>query len=98
MPSLRQALEDALAADPDDRAAHMAYADLLSEQGDPRGEYIQTQLALENPGLPEEARRCLRQREEELFATHGRGWLGGLAPQLLDQHWLKEWCKAYDWR
>src|SRR5436190_8729649 len=32
--SLREALEEALAASPDDLASHMAYADWLSEQSD----------------------------------------------------------------
>src|SRR5436190_22265883 len=47
----RRALEQALAEDPDDLAAHSAYADLLVELGDPRGEFIQVQLALEREGL-----------------------------------------------
>jgi uncharacterized protein (TIGR02996 family) len=34
--SMREALEEALAASPDDLASHMAHADCLSEQGDPR--------------------------------------------------------------
>jgi uncharacterized protein (TIGR02996 family) len=42
----RAALETALFDHPDDLATHMAYADLLREQGDPRGEFIQVQLAL----------------------------------------------------
>src|SRR2546425_1209332 len=45
---LRRSLEDALAEDPDDLATHMAYADHLVELGDPRGEFIQVQLALED--------------------------------------------------
>src|SRR5215510_1694290 len=37
-------LEAALVENPDDLAAHSAYADYLAEQGDPRGELIQLQL------------------------------------------------------
>src|SRR5262245_17823379 len=55
--SLQAALEEALFANPDDRAAHSAYADYLHEQGDPRGEFIQIQLALEDAG------RSLEERE-----------------------------------
>ena len=44
---LRLALEQALVENPDDLAAHAAYADLLMEEGDPRGEFIQVQLALD---------------------------------------------------
>src|SRR5262245_31263738 len=47
---LQRSLEAALAEDPGDVAAHSAYADYLQEQGDPRGEFIQVQLALEEPG------------------------------------------------
>ena len=60
---LREALEAALVENPDDIAAHMAYADLLSDAGDPRGEFIQVQLALEDEACKGEARRRLQQRE-----------------------------------
>ena len=50
--SLREALEEALAASPDDLASHMAYADWLSEQpakaDQARGEFVRVQLALED--------------------------------------------------
>src|SRR5262249_26322288 len=55
--SLREALEAALTENPDDLAAHMAYADLLSEEGDPRGEFSQVQLALEDESLGSRARK-----------------------------------------
>src|SRR5215472_15320381 len=42
---LQKSLEQALADSPDDLGAHSAYADYLMEQGDPRGEFIQVQLA-----------------------------------------------------
>src|SRR5436305_1044361 len=44
----QKALEAALVAHPDEVAAHSAYADYLTEAGDPRGEFIQVQLALED--------------------------------------------------
>lgn len=44
MPTTRESLEAALAADPDNRTLHSAYADLLIEEGDPRGEYIRLEL------------------------------------------------------
>jgi uncharacterized protein (TIGR02996 family) len=83
--SLRDALEAALVENPDDVAAHMAYADQLQEQGDPRGEFIQVQLALEDPARSAAERKKLQQREKKLFKDHGRAWLGELAPYLLDQ-------------
>jgi uncharacterized protein (TIGR02996 family) len=79
----REALEAALAAEPDDLASHMAYADFLTEQGDPRGEFIAVQLALEDPTCPPGERKKLRQREKALLQNHEREWLGELAPLLL---------------
>jgi uncharacterized protein (TIGR02996 family) len=70
----REALEAALMADLDDLAVHAAYADLLMEQGDPRGEFIQGQLALENEGLPWKEKKRLEQRQTELLNVHGQEW------------------------
>jgi uncharacterized protein (TIGR02996 family) len=79
----RAALEAALAENPDDLATHMAYADHLAEQGDPRGEFIQVQLALEDPTRKAAERKKLQQRERQLLDAHEREWLGELAPLLL---------------
>src|SRR5260370_4044110 len=78
-------MEAALVEDPDDLGAHMAYADLLIEEGDPRGEFVRLQLALEDETLDAAAREKLRKQEKSLFRKHGRSWLGGLAPFLLDR-------------
>ena len=77
----RQALEAALVADPDDLAAHMAYADRLVEQGDPRGEFVRVQLLLE--GAEGSERDRLARREAELLRRHRREWLGDLAAPFL---------------
>jgi uncharacterized protein (TIGR02996 family) len=82
---MRSALEGAIFANPDDLASHAAYADWLAEQGDPRGEFIQVQLALEDAAKSPAERKKLRQRETELLNRHARDWLGALAPFLLDQ-------------
>ena len=95
MSDLRRALEDALTADPDDVAAHMAYADYLQEQGDPRGEFIQVQLALEDESKPAAERKQLQKREKQLLKQHGHEWLGGLAPYLIDQ---QQEPKTADWQ
>src|SRR4051794_27599896 len=71
-PKLREALEAALIENPDDVAAHMAYADLLSEDDDPRGEFIQVQLALEDEKLPVRERKQLERRERELLTENFR--------------------------
>ena len=82
-PSDRAVLETALRANPDDRTAHAAYADLLTEQNDPRGEFIRVQLALEDEALPKNERKQLQKREKELRDAHEAEWLGALAPYLL---------------
>jgi uncharacterized protein (TIGR02996 family) len=83
--SMRDALEAALVADPDDLANHMAYADWLAEQGDPRGEFIQVQLALEDASKTPAERKDLTKREKELLKKHQREWLGDLAPYFLNE-------------
>ncbi len=83
MHSLRDALESALVENPDDLATHYAYADYLQEQSDPRGEFIQIQLALEDPQRSEAERRRLQARADELQQAHQREWLGVLADELL---------------
>jgi uncharacterized protein (TIGR02996 family) len=79
----REMLEAAIAADFDDLAAHSAYADLLAEQGDPRGEYIQLRLALENEDQSPRLLAEWRERAHRLYQTHHREWLGKLASFLI---------------
>jgi uncharacterized protein (TIGR02996 family) len=78
-----KALENAIFANPDDLGAHAAYADWLIEQGDPRGEFIQVQLALEDPKKPAAERKKLQKREQELLKTHQKAWLGDLTDFFL---------------
>lgn len=74
------ALEAALVENPDDLAAHMAFADFLSEQHDERhqerGEFIRLQLQLEDAGLPAGQRKKLAKREKELLEANQCHWLG----------------------
>jgi uncharacterized protein (TIGR02996 family) len=83
MLSLRDALESALVENPDDLATHYAYADFLQEQGDPRGEFIQVQLALEDPQRSEAEKSKLEARVAELLSEHEREWLGILTDGVL---------------
>ena len=53
----RYALEAGLLADPDNLAAHAAYADWLIEHDDPRGEFLRLQLALEADDVGKVVRR-----------------------------------------
>jgi uncharacterized protein (TIGR02996 family) len=81
---MRKAFEKAILENPDELAGYAAYADWLSEQGDPRGEFMQVQLALEDEALPAKERKGLQKRERELLNAHQQEWLGPLAPWLLD--------------
>ena len=68
---MRDVFERAIRANPDDAAGYAAYADWLQEQGDPRGEFIQVQLGLEDETLPAARRKELAAREEALLAGTG---------------------------
>jgi uncharacterized protein (TIGR02996 family) len=78
----QKALEAALLAHPDEVAAHSAYADYLTEHDDPRGAFIQTQLALEDPARGKAERAALAKREAELLKAHAAEWMGGVAKYL----------------
>jgi uncharacterized protein (TIGR02996 family) len=92
----RKALEAALVAHPDEVAAHSAYADYLAEQGDPRGEFVQTQLALEDPTRPKRERDALKKREAALLKKHATQWLGDVGRFLVGS-WSGE-DKPYHFR
>jgi uncharacterized protein (TIGR02996 family) len=82
------ALEQAVVDNPADLASHMALGDWLAEQPDPdlqaKGEFIRTHLALEE-GKSAAQRKKLRAREQALWQTHERAWLGPeLAVYALD--------------
>jgi uncharacterized protein (TIGR02996 family) len=66
----RRALEDAVVADPDDLAAHQAYADWLNEHDDPRGEFIQGATRPRRPRKKPAERKKLQTREKELLKKH----------------------------
>jgi uncharacterized protein (TIGR02996 family) len=74
-----EALEQAVREDPHDRAAHAALADWLADHGDPRGEFMQVQLALQDEAVPTARRKQLAQREKSLLKKHEKEWIGPLA-------------------
>lgn len=75
------ALEAAIVADPGDPGPYAVYADWLVQRGDPRGELISLQLALE-AGQRSTGRRSLPVAISRHLETHAGSLLGGLA-QLL---------------
>ena len=87
MSSTRQALEDFLAANPDDIAAHSAYADWLTENGDPRGDYIRLQLALEDKTQPADQLKAMEQAAEKIRKKHEADWLGSFNEFVNPSKW-----------
>jgi uncharacterized protein (TIGR02996 family) len=81
---MRDVLFQRVLDDPDDREALAVLGDWLAEQGDPRGRFILTQLALEAPTLDDARRTALAAEEAALLEAHQRDWLGPLAGPLLD--------------
>jgi uncharacterized protein (TIGR02996 family) len=84
-------LEQKIIEDYEDLAAFAVYADWLIERGDPRGELIQVQLALEDEALSPRQRQPLQAREKALLDAHARTWLGPLAELLLDVDIRQPW-------
>jgi uncharacterized protein (TIGR02996 family) len=80
-----EVLEKAIIADPHDVAAWSAYADLLLEQGDPRGEFMRVQLALEDEKLSKAERDKLKKQEAALLKKHQKDWLGEIAEDIVER-------------
>jgi uncharacterized protein (TIGR02996 family) len=95
MLTLRDALESALVENPDDVATHFAYADYLQERGDPRGEFIQLQLALEDRWRTPMERQKLQALAGEMLQDHERDWLGILADELLGSESERDWACSF---
>jgi uncharacterized protein (TIGR02996 family) len=81
---MREAFERAIREHPDDLSGYAAYADWLAERGDPRGEFMAVQIALEDETAPKAERDRLKEREAELLTAHERVWLGELTPFILE--------------
>ena len=86
-----EAFENALRANPHDRAGWHAFADFLVEQGDPRGEFMQAQIALEDETKPKKERDVLKKKETALFEKHERDGLGPLTAFTLDGPRTEYW-------
>lgn len=69
----------AIAANPDDDAPRLIYADWLEEQGDARGEFIRLQCQLETLAPYEPRATKLAQRVIELQREFGQGWIEPIA-------------------
>jgi uncharacterized protein (TIGR02996 family) len=87
-----------IAANPDDDAPRLVYADWLEEHGAPaeraRGEFIRMQCRLSR--LPEACsqRRELRRGAAKLLATYGPDWLGPLHHPAFSWHFHRGFAAA----
>src|SRR5258708_33957280 len=80
--SREAAFLEAIAADPDNDALRLIFADYLDERDDPRGEFIRVQVELAGMDEDDARRKELRRREQALLAAHEEQWLGPCKPQL----------------
>ncbi len=87
----REAMEAALLDDPDDFVLHAAYADLLIEDGDPRGDFIRIQLQLEDATLAANVRKELESQSAAILKQHEREWLGPLYDSVYPEKVLPFW-------
>ncbi len=81
-----EAFETALRKNPHDLAGWCAFADYLVEQGDPRGEFMQVQIALEDENRPKKDREALKKKEAALLKKHEKQWVGDWARSLGDHN------------
>jgi uncharacterized protein (TIGR02996 family) len=92
------AFEKALRANPHDLTGWCAYADYLVEHSDPRGEFMQTQLALEDEKLSKKERETLRKKEAALLKKHAKEWVGEWADHPSVRYPTDEWAPPdKDW-
>jgi uncharacterized protein (TIGR02996 family) len=81
VPPSRAALLEAVHAAPDDDAPRLVYADVLAEAGDPRGEFIQLDLAVARAARGTPERRALVRRRAEL-AVANPSWYPVASPRF----------------
>jgi uncharacterized protein (TIGR02996 family) len=83
---VRQALLQAVVAEPENEAPRLIYADWLDEQGSPedadRAEFIRVQIELAHATEETARTKELRKREKELWGAHKEQWLAHLPPHL----------------
>jgi uncharacterized protein (TIGR02996 family) len=76
------ALLEAVLASPDDDRPRLVYADWLTEQGDPRGEFIAVQCARARMPADAPGQRPLEEREWTLMSAHAEQWEAALGKDL----------------
>lgn len=77
---------DAILADLDDDGPRLVYADWLTEQGDPRGEFIHVQCRLDSLPMDDPAYVELESRERVLLKQNRAKWIKPL-PKIKQASW-----------
>jgi uncharacterized protein (TIGR02996 family) len=90
--SVRQ-LRDLIVADPDDLGLRRVYADLLVERGDPRGEFVHAQLALD--GAVGDRRAELLELCERLLERHFAQWVAPLPASRADVRFVRGFVEVW---
>lgn len=70
---------ESICAAPDDDGPRLICADYLDEQGDPRGEFIRTQIALHQLPDLDRRRSKLQRLERDILNRYGERWTAGHA-------------------
>ena len=63
---------------PDDDGPRLIFADFLDEYGDPRGQFIRIQCALDRLAMDDPRRPVLEQQEKDFLDRHEKRWTEGL--------------------
>jgi uncharacterized protein (TIGR02996 family) len=76
---------DAITSNPDDLATRLVYADWLTEQGDPKGDFIRVQCQLEQLPIDDPQRDDLEVRQDVLLDRHRGAWVEELPKWVQDK-------------
>jgi hypothetical protein len=101
---MREKFEKRIFEKPGETKRHEEYAEYLKSVGDPRGEFIELNIALEDKRMTREHHIYNEIRQREILAKHGRKWLGKLADFVLLKSQpgrdfeLKPGCRLWWWR
>jgi uncharacterized protein (TIGR02996 family) len=77
-----EAFLQAILESPEDDLPRLVYADWLTDQGDPRGEFVHVQCLLARLPGEDPRRPHLEARQRQLLDRHQDEWLGALRPLL----------------
>ena len=91
----REDMLAAVRAEPEADAPRLVFADWLSDRGDPRGAFIAIQCELAR-GSPRAAE--LEEEAAALLDAHGRQWLEGLSPEVVQARFRRGFVESAEVR